>query len=201
MFACSARERITKAAVQGIGRSLLEAIYRVADKTNAQDVIVSLPTNPIVCPCNCNKELFDVEPHLHRPLLVLASQCCPMIAILLNMFYSSNLAVLVKATSAFMRRRTALQYEDPTEEVQSMRETIELERHRLAPWLEELAVHQAESAAATNCSTSVQVPTSLALSTEDILRAQKQLRVPKQQVWVLQRCYIAVTALLRAHGL
>ena len=75
-----------------------------------------------------------------------------------------------------------LQYEEPTDEVQSLRDKVELDRCHLASWLRDLAVLQGESSRAMNGSAADQLPSSLALSAEDLLRAQKQLHIPKQQV-------------------
>lgn len=75
-----------------------------------------------------------------------------------------------------------VQYEEPTEDVQGLREKIELERSELAPWLRESAVKLGEASTAMNGHAGEQLPISLALSAEQLSRAQKQLRIPKQQV-------------------
>lgn len=75
-----------------------------------------------------------------------------------------------------------LQYEEPTSEVQALREKIELERSHKAPWLRDLAAQQGQSSIAMNGRAGEQLPTSLALCAEELARAQKQLHIPKQQV-------------------
>ena len=74
-----------------------------------------------------------------------------------------------------------MQYEEPTEYVQSMRERIELKRTAALPWLRDLAARQEASVVAMNGSAATQAPATLALSSDHVTRAQKELRFSKQQ--------------------
>jgi len=79
-------------------------------------------------------------------------------------------------------RVSCLQYEEPTEEVQALREKIEVERCTAAPWLKDLAAQHGDVSVSMNGSAGDQAPSSLALTCQQLLKAQKELRVPKQQV-------------------
>lgn len=88
---------------------------------------------------------------------------------------------------------TLLQYEEPTDDVQALREKVELERSHLVPWLRELAALQGQNSIAMNGSAGDQVPTSLALCAAELARAQQALLIPKQQVCFISRFSPIVT--------
>lgn len=73
-------------------------------------------------------------------------------------------------------------YEEPTEEVQVLREKMEVERCAKAPWLKDLAARHGKVSVGMNGSAGTQLPSSLALNCQQLIKAQKELRVPKQQV-------------------
>ena len=82
-----------------------------------------------------------------------------------------------------------VQYEDATDNVQSIREKLELERAAKCAWLREAAASCAQSSAAANGSAHVNGHAetdddsgSIALSLAYTQRAQRDLRVSKQQV-------------------
>lgn len=83
-----------------------------------------------------------------------------------------------------------MQYEEPTEEVEVMREKIELKRAMPLTWLQQMAASQADVSVAMNGTAGNQHPASLALGLEHIARAQRELHIPKQQV---QQARIATT--------
>ena len=66
--------------------------------------------------------------------------------------------------------------------MQALREKIELERCHLSPWLLALAVEEGKSSLALNGLAVDQLPASLALSADHLALAQKEMRIPKQQV-------------------
>ena len=66
--------------------------------------------------------------------------------------------------------------------MQALREKIELERCHMSPWLTSLAVEEGKSSLALNGLAVDQLPASLALSAEHLALAQKEMRIPKQQV-------------------
>ena len=74
-----------------------------------------------------------------------------------------------------------MQYEEPTEYVQAMRERIELKRAAALPWLRDLAAQQGASSVPINGSAATHAPVTLALSSNNVTRAQKELRFSKQQ--------------------
>lgn len=63
-----------------------------------------------------------------------------------------------------------------------MRERLEVERAARLPWLVQLAAERKDASVAMNGSAASQPPRSLALSPAQVARAQKELRIPKQQV-------------------
>ena len=82
-----------------------------------------------------------------------------------------------------------MQYEDATDNVQSIREKLELERAAKCAWLREAAASCAQSSAAANGSAHgnghagmADDSGSIALSLAYTQRAQRDLRVSKQQV-------------------
>ena len=82
------------------------------------------------------------------------------------------------------------QYEDATDNVQSIREKLELERAAKCAWLRDAAASCAQSSAAANGSAHgnghaemADDSGSIALSLAYTQRAQRDLRVSKQQVW------------------
>ena len=66
--------------------------------------------------------------------------------------------------------------------MQALREKVELDRCHLSPWLLDLAVEEGKSSIALNGNAGGQLPASLALSREHLTLAQKEMRIPKQQV-------------------
>ena len=72
-------------------------------------------------------------------------------------------------------------YEEPTEYVQAMRERIALKRAAALPWLRDLAARQGASSVPSNGSAATHAPATLALSSDNVTRAQKELRFSKQQ--------------------
>ena len=76
-----------------------------------------------------------------------------------------------------------MQYEDPTEDVETMRDKIEAERCEGCEWLTKLAAEQQQSLAEMNGHAEEAPLKGVALSGENIKRAQKELRLTKQQVW------------------
>ena len=82
-----------------------------------------------------------------------------------------------------------MQYEDATENIQTIREKLELERAVKCAWLREAATSCAQSSAAANGSApdnghmeTAEDSGSSALSLAYMQRAQRELRVSKQQV-------------------
>lgn len=63
-----------------------------------------------------------------------------------------------------------------------MRERIELRRALRLPWLVQLASERDATSVAMNGSAGSQPPSSLALDAQNLARAQKELRIPKQEV-------------------
>lgn len=75
-----------------------------------------------------------------------------------------------------------MQYEDPTEDVEVLRERIELERCKRCEWLVKLAAEQQQAFTALNGHAGGQPLSSVALPPEQAKQAQKELRLTKQQV-------------------
>lgn len=75
-----------------------------------------------------------------------------------------------------------LQYEEPTSEVELMREKLELDRCSKCSWLVKLAEQQYQAVASVNGGTSDAPLTGIALPADLVKKAQRELRLTKQQV-------------------